>query len=154
MLLARSVIAWALPAGVSADTSCALALATEAGIGVDCIAAELSESSAAASSAFLLATDLSATLPDLWCAYFFRWWCLAAAGAVALSVAAAAWDGAPRQIQIPVVRINAARPLAVMVMLAVSPFTPPPETGMRPLGMSAARQKKGILGRHRAKTGQ
>src|SRR5665213_9192 len=126
MLLARSVIAWALPAGVSGDASCALALATEAGIWDDWMARELSESSAVASAAFLSAADLSATLPGLWCAYFFRWWCLAAAGVIELSVAVAACDGAPRQIQIPVVSINAARPLALMVIWQ-SPLCPAPE---------------------------
>src|SRR6185437_6326769 len=126
MLLARSVMAWALLAGVpdvSGETSCALALATEAGIRDDWIAAE---SSAAASADFLSAVDLSATLPDLWCAYFFRWWCFAtAAGAAELSGAVAACDAAPRQIQITVVSINAARPPALLVILAVSPIAPP-----------------------------
>src|SRR6185437_1870611 len=127
MLLARSVIACALPAGVSEATSCALALATAAGICDDGgVAAVLSESSATASAVFLLAADLSATLPDLWCTYFFRWWCFAtAAGAAELSVDVAACDDAPRPIQIAVVSINAARPPALLVILAVSPIAPP-----------------------------
>jgi hypothetical protein len=35
-----------------------------------------------------------------------------------------------------------------------SPHLPGPESGMRPSAVSAARQKKGIFGLQRAKTGQ
>ena len=52
----------------------------------------------------------------------------------------------------PVASINAERPLALM-SLAISPFASP-RREMRPRGVSAAGQKKGIFGQYRAKTGQ
>src|ERR1019366_2580110 len=142
--VARADMALALAVGVSADVSCALALATDGGI-----ADEWSPPSAATSfaAAFLSTEDFSASLPNLRCAYFFEWrepclaYLLSAMGApaalsdfepaVALSVPAAACDGPAKHTKSPVASINAERPLALIVIWQ-SPHLPAPKNEMRP----------------------
>src|SRR5712691_403105 len=72
--LARVDMALALPSGVSADASCALALATDGGIAVETPPAAAATSVA---SALLAGDDFSATLPDVRCACQWREPCLA-----------------------------------------------------------------------------
>jgi hypothetical protein len=148
-------MALALPAGMSADASWALALATDGGS-----ADELPPSSSATS-----VVDFSASLLDLRCATFFQWreLCLAylfdATGVAdfevvaALSALAAACDGPAKHTHNPVASINAERPLALIIMWQ-SPHLPAPESEMRPRRVSTAGQKKGIFGLDRAKAGQ
>jgi hypothetical protein len=113
------------------------------------------------------AADFSAILLDLRCATFFQWCaaCLGAAFALsglelagfeltaAPSTPVAACDGPAKHAHNPVANINAERPLALIFILAISPFASP-RSEKRPRGVSAARRKKGIFGRVRAKTGQ
>jgi hypothetical protein len=84
---------------------------------------------------------------------------LSATGAPVLSdfvvavALAAACDGPAKHTNIPVASINAERPLALVVIWQ-SPHLPVPGSEMRPCRVSAAGQKKGIFGLHRAKAGQ
>jgi hypothetical protein len=64
----------------------------------------------------------------------------------------AACDGAAKNTNKPAATTNAERPLALIFILAISPLLVP-ETGMRPHGVSAAGQKKGIFGRSGGKLG-
>ena len=159
IVLAFADIALALSAGASADVNCALALATEAGI-----AAGVSPA-ASATSAFLVSSDFEATWLDLRCADRFqcRELCLMALPAVAPSdfkivavlsaLAAIVGDGPAKHTNSPVAKINAERPLALIVMWQ-SPHLPAPESEMSPRCVSTAGQKKGIFGLDRAKAGQ
>ena len=72
--------------------------------------------------------------------------------AAVLSAPAPASDGPAKHTNSPAARINAERPLA-LIFIWQSPHLPAPGE-KRPCGVSAAGQKKGIFGRHRAKTGQ
>jgi hypothetical protein len=73
--------------------------------------------------------------------------------AAALSALAAACDGPAKHTKSPVANINAERPLA-LIFIGQSPHLPAPKDAMRPWGVSAAGQKKGIFGLQRAKGGQ
>jgi hypothetical protein len=73
--------------------------------------------------------------------------------ATALSAAVAACDGPAKHTKSPVATINAERPLALIV-IGNLPMCQPPDGGKKPRGVSAAGQKKGIFGLHRAKAGQ
>src|SRR5882724_1940302 len=141
--LARVDMALALPSGVSADASFALALATDGGI-----ALETPPSSAAASvaSAFPARDDFSATLPELRCACLFKWRepCLAYfltatnssaprpdsvladfESVTALSSApAATGDGPAKHAKSPVASINTGRALVLMVIYNLSTDQP------------------------------
>lgn len=159
MLLARAVIALALLSGVSADAILALALAIDEESVEGTADAELPLSSdvvVLAATALLSADDFCASLLDLRCEIFLRWrapglaYLLSAKGAVPDDVefaavsSVAACDGPARHIHNPVARINAERPLALMIILAISPFASSRKRNETPRrGQSAA--KKGNL---------
>ena len=138
----------------------ALALATDGGI------ADERSPSSAVSAVLLPAEAFSATLPAFRCAYFFEWFACPAnlwsatgvpavsdCAAAVVSSAAAACDGPAKHTKSPAARINAERPLALLIMRNL-PNLPAPGAERRPRRVSAARQKKGIFGLHRAKAGQ
>src|SRR5258708_22744471 len=155
--------------GGSAEASRALALATQAGIAGDGHELSLFLSGTSVASV-LSAPDLATTtLPDLRSAWLFQWRepCLAdffgATGAptvssdfvlaAALSALVAACDGPAKHTKSPVASINAECPLA-SIFIWQSPHLPAPKGAMRPRGVAAAGQKKGIFGLQRAKAGQ
>src|SRR4051812_26702045 len=72
--------------------------------------------------------------------------------AVVSSVPAPACGGAAKHTQSPVASTNAERPLAFLI-IGNLPILPRPGSARRTQGVSAARQKKGIFARVRAKTG-
>jgi len=74
--------------------------------------------------------------------------------AAALSPPAArAGNGPAKQTRSPAATIKAERPLA-LIIIGNLPNLPAPDREKRPCRVSAARQKKGIFGQHRAKAGQ
>ncbi|MDP1585942.1 MAG: hypothetical protein Q8M18_21205 [Bradyrhizobium sp.] len=138
--MAFADIALALPAGTS-EFSRALALATDGGIVVEPLPLTSATSVSSGSSvAFLSAEDFSAALPDFRCACFFEWrglvYLLSAIGApavfsdfevaIAVSSPGSACDGPAKHIKSPVARINAERPLALMIIWQ-SPHLPSPK---------------------------
>ena len=135
--MARADIALALPVGVSADASCALALATEGGIAVE--PASLL-AAASASVAFLSAVDFSAVLLDLRCAWRDLVNFFSAIGApaclgclvskpqvVASSAPSAACSGPAKHAQIPVADDDQCRAPAGFDSHWQSPHLPAPE---------------------------
>src|SRR5438552_19040391 len=166
--LARAAMALTSPVGASANGSRALALATQDGIAGD--VDELSLSLSVTSVASVLSvSDFTATLLDLRFAWLFQWRepCLADffdatdapaassdfAAAATSSALGAAWDGPAKHTKSPVASINAGCPLA-LIFIWKSPHLPALKGAMRPWGVSAAGQKKGIFGLQRAKAGQ
>src|SRR5947208_9475484 len=167
--LARAAMALTSPVGASANASRPLALATQDGIAGDVCELSLSLSATSVASLFLAVSDFTVTFADLRSAWLFQWRepCLADffdppngpaassdfALSAALSALAAACDGPAKHTKSPVARINAERALA-LIFIWKSPHLPALKGAMRPWGVSAAGQKKGIFGLQRAKAGQ
>src|SRR3981189_1013971 len=62
-------------------------------------------------------------------------------------------EGPAKYTKSPVAKINAERPLALIIMWQ-SPHFARPQSEMRPRAVSTAGQKKGIFGQEQAKAGQ
>src|SRR5579863_232246 len=119
-----------------------------------------------AAADFWSAADFTATLCILRCAYRFQWRkpCLrylcgvtgaaAAFGAPESSAPAAACDGRLKKTKSPVARTKAERPPALTIIWQSPHFDfASPQSEMRPPGMTAAGQKRGIFGQVRRNRG-